>query len=86
MASPATPDPTQGGAPSPDSGGGAPSGAPASPEMMMLSKLYQACQGLARQNPILSAGLTKAAEGIQEAQTALVSQPTPQPASSNPPV
>jgi hypothetical protein len=54
--------------------------------MMMLSKLYQACQGLARQNPILSAGLTKAAEGIQEAQTALVSQPAPQPASSNPPV
>ena len=86
MASAPTPDPSQGGAPPPDAGGGAPSGAPASPEQMMLAKLYQACKGLAQQNPILSAGLTKAAEGIQEAQTALVSQPAPQPASSNPPV
>lgn len=84
MASQATPDPTQGGAPAPDAG--APSGAPASPEQMMLAKLFQACKGLAQQNPILSAGLEKAAQGIQEAQTALVSQPAPQPASSNPPL
>jgi hypothetical protein len=52
---------------------------------MMLAKLYQACKALAQQNPVLSAGLSKAAEGIQEAQTAAVTQPGPQPASANPP-
>jgi hypothetical protein len=53
---------------------------------MMLAKLFQACKALAAQNPVLSAGLAKAAEGIQEAQQASVVQPAPQPASSNPPV
>jgi len=53
---------------------------------MMLAKLYQACKALAQQNPILSAGLQKAAQGIQEAQTAMVTQPQPQPAGSNPPL
>ncbi len=92
MASAAQPDPTQGGgAPNADSGAppaqGSPGGqAPASPEQMMLAKLYQACKALAQQNPILSAGLQKAAMGIQEAQTAMVTQPQPQPASSNPPL
>lgn len=87
MASAPTPDASQGGAPAPDPGAGAsPSQAPASPEQMMLAKLYQACKGLAQQNPILSAGLQKAAEGIQEAQTALVTQPAPQSASQNPPL
>lgn len=79
----ATPDPQAGGAqgqpspsPSPDQGGGgAPSQAPASPEQVMLARLYQACKALAQQNPVLSSGLSKAAEGIQEAQTALVTQP-----------
>lgn len=85
MASAATPDPTQGGAPAPDAGASQ-GQAPASPEQMMLAKLYQACKGLAQQNPILSAGLQKAAEGIQEAQTALVTQPQQQPASANPPL
>ena len=90
MAAAPTPDPTQpaGGAPAPDAGGspGGSSQAPASPEQMMLAKLYQACKALAQQNPILSAGLQKAAQGIQEAQTAMVTQPQPQPASSNPPL
>lgn len=85
MAAGSTPDPTQGGAP-PDAGGGAPSGAPASPELMMLNKLLQACKALAAQNSILSGGLAKAVEGIQEAMTASVSQPAPQSASTNPPV
>jgi hypothetical protein len=84
MASAPTPDPGQGGAPAPDAG--APSQAPASPEQMMLAKLYQACKGLAQQNPILSSGLQKAAEGIQEAQTALVTQPQQQPPGQNPPL
>ncbi len=52
---------------------------------MMLAKLYQACKALAQQNPILSAGLQKAAQGIQEAQTAMVTQPQPQPTGSTPP-
>jgi len=87
MATAPQPDPTQGGAPGADSGAPAQgSQAPASPEQMMLAKLYQACKALAQQNPILSAGLQKAAQGIQEAQTAMVTQPQPQPAGSNPPL
>jgi len=87
MATAPQPDPTQGGAPNADSGAPAQgSQAPASPDQMMLAKLYQACKALAQQNPILSAGLQKAAQGIQEAQTAMVTQPQPQPAGSNPPL
>jgi len=89
MASAAQPDPTQGGgAPGADSGAPPAQGAqaPASPEQMMLAKLYQACKALAQQNPILSAGLQKAAMGIQEAQTAMVTQPQPQSPSFNPPL
>ncbi len=87
MATAPQPDPTQGGAPTADSGAPAQgSQAPASPEQMMLAKLYQACKALAQQNPILSAGLQKAAQGIQEAQTAMVTQPQPQPAGANPPL
>lgn len=89
----ATPDPTAGGgqpAPTPPpgqdaQGGGAPSQAPASPEQIMLAKLYQACKALAQQNPVLSSGLSKAAEGIQEAQTALVTQPRNEGPQQSPP-
>jgi hypothetical protein len=97
MAAPGTPDP--GGAPpagggqppQPSPGGagpeaaGAPSQAPASPEQIMLAKLYQACKALAQQNPVMSAGLSKAAEGIQEAQTALVTQPKNEAPQQSPP-
>lgn len=98
MAAPGTPDPGAGGAgtapggaqpqPSPGGGpeaGGAPSQAPASPEQIMLAKLYQACKALAQQNPVLSSGLSKAAEGIQEAQTALVTQPKNEAPQQSPP-
>ena len=88
MGAPGTPDPGQ-GQPSPQpSPGGPPGGgaqAPASPEQMMLAKLYQACKALAQQNPAMSAGLAKAAEGIQEAQTAAVTQPQQQPVGQTPP-
>lgn len=50
----------------------------------MLAQLYQMCKKLAMQNPVLSAGMQKAAQGIQEAQTAMVTQPQPQAADSNP--
>jgi len=81
-------DPTQGGSP-----GGAPSGdtapaqgqPPANPKQIALAQMYQLCKKLAQEDPILSAGLQKAAEGIQEAQTAMVTQPAPTPSSSNPP-
>jgi hypothetical protein len=89
MATTPQPDPTTaGGAPdagAPPAASSAPSQAPASPEQIMLAKLYQACKALAQQNPILSTGLQKAAQGIQEAQTALVTQPQPQPTAQNPP-
>lgn len=67
--------PSPAASPSPDAGGGPPSQAPASQEQIMLAKLYQACKALAQQNPAMAPGLSKAAEGIQEAQTALVTQP-----------
>ena len=65
--------------------GGAPSQAPASPEAIMLAKLYQACKALAAQNPVLSSGLSKAAEGIQEAQSSLVTQPRNEAPQQSPP-
>jgi hypothetical protein len=100
MAAPGTPDPgaaspgAGGGQPQPQptpggpeagGGGGAPSQAPASPESMALAKLYQACKALAQQNPVLSPGLSKAAEGINEAQTALVTQPKNEAPQQSPP-
>jgi hypothetical protein len=94
MAAPGTPDPGAGpaaggaqpqpGGAGPDAGG-APSQAPASPEQIMLAKLYQACKALAQQSPILAPGLAKAAEGIQEAQTAMVSQPRNEAPQQSPP-
>jgi hypothetical protein len=90
MGAPGTPDPGAGAgagggpqpqpAPPPDTGAGAgapPSQAPGSQEQIMLAKLYQACKALAQANPVLASGLSKAAEGIQEAQTSLVTQPRP---------
>lgn len=70
-----TPDPTQ------SAGGG---GAPASPEQMQLAAIYQHLKSMAQANPVMSAGLAKAAEGIQEAQSAMISQPQQQPTSTNP--
>jgi len=78
------PDPTQGGG-APDAGAApAPSQAPANPKQIMLAQMYQLCKRLAQEDPTLSAGMQKAAQGIQEAQTALVTEAKPQPSSSNP--
>lgn len=71
--------PSEGGAP-----GAAPSQAPAPPELMMLSKVTMLLKQLAQSRPELSAGLTKALQGINEAQSALVTGGQPQPAGSNP--
>ncbi len=53
---------------------------------MALSRVVMILKQLAQQNPVLSAGLTKAVQGINEAQSAMVSQPQPQPTGANPPV
>lgn len=45
----------------------------------MLAQMYQVLKRLAQENPAMSAGLQKAAQGIQEAQTAMLTQ-SPQPA------
>jgi len=87
MATSPQPDPTQAGGGTPDAGaapGGSPSQAPASQEQVILAQMYQMCKRLAQGKPELSAGLQKAAQGIQEAQTALVTGAQPQPTSSNP--
>jgi len=53
---------------------------------MMLAQMFQVCKRLAQENPAMSAGLQKAAQGIQEAQTAMMmNRPGPSP-EQNPPV
>ena len=80
------PPPGQGaGAPAGASPAPAPSAAPASPEQMMLAQMYQVCKRLAQSNPAMSAGMTKAAEGIQEAQTAMLTQGQGPSPTQNPP-
>lgn len=72
-----TPPPAAGPAPAPQPGGapGAPpSQAPANPQQVVLAQMFQVMKRLAMENPVLSAGLEKAAEGIQEAQTAMLTQ------------
>lgn len=85
MASAPQVDPGQQGA-DPQSGSApAPSQGEANPTQLKLAQLFQACKMLAQENPVLSAGLQKAAQGVHEAQSALLTQPQQQPASSNPP-
>ena len=90
---PPTPDSAPAGAPGPTPGpapgpapGAPPSQAPASPAQMMLAQMFQVAKRMAQENPAMAAGMQKAAEGIQEAQTALLMQgPNPTPA-ENPPL
>jgi hypothetical protein len=53
---------------------GAPSQAPANPQQVVLAQIYQVLKRLAQENPVLSAGLQMAAQGIQQAQTAMLTQ------------
>ena len=64
--------------------GAQPSQAPASPEQMMLAKIFQVSQQL-MQNPIISSGMQKVMAGIQEAQSALVTQAPPPSPGQTPP-
>lgn len=85
MAAAAQPDPTQGGAPQGAPSGDSPSQAPANPKQVILAQMYQLCKKLAQEDPTLAGGLGKAAQGIQEAQTAMITQPQPQPTGATPP-
>lgn len=51
----------------------------------MLARVAQALNQMAQTNPVLSAGLAKAVQGINEAQSAMVSQGPSQQPGSNPP-
>lgn len=81
-----------GGPPAPPGGGGAaapsqpPSQAPANPKQIILAQISQALKRLAAEDPVLSGGLQKAVAGIQEAQTAMLTQPRPAPTESSPPL
>jgi hypothetical protein len=79
-------DPGAGAAPqgAPAPAQGAPSQGAANPKQQMLAQLYMLCKKMAQEDPTLSAGMQKAAEGIQEAQAAMVSQPQPTPQASQP--
>lgn len=90
MAAAPTPDPgSQPAPPSPGAdqtqGGGAPSGAPASPELMQLAAIHQHLQQMAQSNSVASAGLAKATQGITEAMSALASSTPQQGPSASPP-
>lgn len=83
--------PPGGGAPppqgAPDQGAapqGAPSQAPANQIQMLLARWYQVAKQMAASDPRLAAGMEKIAQGIQEAQTALVSPPQPTPMGQQP--
>ncbi len=79
------PPPGQGAGPAGASPAPAPSAAPANPEQMMLAQMYQVCKKLAQSNPAMAAGMQKAAEGIQEAQTAMLTQGSGPSPEQNPP-
>ena len=76
----------QGAGASPQGASSAPSQAPASQMQMLFARWYQTAQEIAQQNPVIASGMAKVAEGIQEAQRALVSQPQQTPVSQQPPL
>ncbi len=71
--------------PSQPAAGQSPTQAPGNPTQVMLAQIYQVIKKLAQEDPRLSDGLEKAAEGIQDAQTAMLSSaPGPAPGQSPP--
>lgn len=75
MAAAPMPDPGQSQAPGAGGAQGAPSGAPASPQLMQLAAIHQHLVQMAQDSPAAASGLAKATQGITEAMSALVSQP-----------
>lgn len=76
----ATPPPDAGGGASPDGGSQqpSPSSAPANPMQMLFAKWYQTAKQMAASDPRIAVGMGKVAEGIQEAQAAMVTPQQPQ--------
>lgn len=74
--------PQQGGGGSPQQG--APSQDQASDMQMLLARWYQTAKQIAAADPRTASGMEKVAQGIQEAQTALVSPPQPTPMGQQP--
>jgi len=95
MAAAPTPDPNQPptgapvapqGTPPDPSQGGAPSQAPAPPELMFLANIQGVLTKFAQQYPAASSGLSKAAQGLNEAMSAItVAQPQQQTPQMSPP-
>jgi hypothetical protein len=85
------PDPSasspQGGAGAPPPQSGPPQGGgggQASQLQSLLAQWYQVSKQIAASDPRLASGMEKVAQGIQEAQTALVSPPQPTPIAQQP--
>jgi len=86
---PAGPPPDQNTAPPPGAAGqgagaATPSQAPASPLQMLLARWFETAKQMAASDPRLAAGMEKVAQGVQEAQTALMSPPQPTPMGQQP--
>lgn len=61
--------------------------APSSPAQQMVAQMYQICRRIEMQEPRMAAGMRKACEGLQEAQTSLLmNRPVTSPPEQNPPV
>ena len=77
----APPPDASGAASAPQGGDGnqqpSPSSAPANPLQMLLAKWYQTAKQMAASDSRLASGMEKVADGVQEAQTALVSPAQP---------
>ncbi len=91
MAASPIPDPSQQAqpqpSPTPDAQGGAPGGAAGGPppELQTLGQLLTICRQVAQQYPSTSDGLAKAIAGINEAASAVMTQPQQQAPSQSPP-
>ena len=77
------PPPPQGGPP--DQGGGQ-QGGQANQLQQLFARWYEASKQIASSDPRLASGMEKVAQGIQEAQAALVTPPQPTPTSQQPSV
>jgi hypothetical protein len=89
------PDQDQGGSPqggppspSPQGGGALPQqgGGQANELQTLLARWFQTSKQMAASDPRLASGMEKVAQGIQEAQAALVTPPQPTPTSQQPSV
>jgi len=91
MATNSMPMPSQGGSPQaggppspPPQGGSQQGGGQADPMQQLLAQWYQVSKQMAASDPRVASGMEKVAQGIQEAQAALVMPPQPTPTAQQP--